>query len=559
MSGTVSGDEWEVTGRKIRRRREVEQALEARQIRRIAGVAAELADGLGSPQDIEWAWADGRVSIVQSRPITALPAEAKWETRERGVFHRSFRFGEWIPEPVTPLFESWLLTTMEDKLHAVHFETIGQVAPEPHHLVVNGWYFYSLNFLPVPGGSAARSFPHIIARAIANPRRSAVMFPQTVEHGYSLYEADWRNDLQPHYLQRTRDAESRVEDASPLELVQMVDELAELAGEYFASIAVVAGSAYKIESRLAQFWNRHLADAVDDSYMVLLAGTDPVETPVSRALVETIDWYLPALESPPTDPPDQAALAHRRQVAEAAARQLLARSPRKRRRFDALLAHAQHLQAVREEQVAGLTQPWPVMRRAVQRLGAELAGRAIIADPDDIWFLRKAELIEGISGRPQTAIDVAGRRESREAAKLLTPPTFVGRMPVMTRFTFSSTAKAMGAKRSGEAIVAGVPASPGQATGPVRIVRSSADFAKVHPGDVIVAPLASPALAPLIAKAAALVTDVGSGLAHASIIAREYGVPAIVGCGDATARLTDGRLVHVNGSTGQVTPAPQSD
>jgi pyruvate,water dikinase len=87
------------------------------------------------------------------------------------------------------------------------------------------------------------------------------------------------------------------------------------------------------------------------------------------------------------------------------------------------------------------------------------------------------------------------------------------------------------------------------------VVRDPSDFDAVQPGDVIVAPLTAPAWTPLFGRAAALVTDVGSGMAHASIMAREYGIPAVVGCGDATSRLSDGMVVTVDGSTGSVRPA----
>ena len=92
-------------------------------------------------------------------------------------------------------------------------------------------------------------------------------------------------------------------------------------------------------------------------------------------------------------------------------------------------------------------------------------------------------------------------------------------------------------------------------TGPVRVVRGPDDFEALQPGEVLVAPLTAPAWTPLFARAAAVVTDVGSAAAHASIIAREYGIPAMVGCGDATARLRTGTRVTVDGSTGNVEPA----
>jgi pyruvate,water dikinase len=127
------------------------------------------------------------------------------------------------------------------------------------------------------------------------------------------------------------------------------------------------------------------------------------------------------------------------------------------------------------------------------------------------------------------------------------------------RLMFSSTDRAFGATTSQRALVSGSPASPGRATGKVRIVRSSDEFDRLKAGEILVAPLTAPAWTPLFSRAAAVVTDVGSALAHASIIAREFGIPAVVGCVDATTRLRDGMVVTVDGTRGTVEPALTGD
>ena len=85
-----------------------------------------------------------------------------------------------------------------------------------------------------------------------------------------------------------------------------------------------------------------------------------------------------------------------------------------------------------------------------------------------------------------------------------------------------------------------------------------ADFAKFEAGEVLVATATAPAWTPLFARAAAVVTDGGSVAAHASLVAREYGIPAVVGAGDATSRLRDGQLVLVDGSRGRIELAPEA-
>ena len=96
--------------------------------------------------------------------MTALPPDVSWDSPAPGAYTRMLRFGEWIGEPVTPLFESWLLTAMEDRMHAFFREEIGQIAPRPYHVVVNGWYFYSINF--ISGEAMLRSFPTMLVKAV---------------------------------------------------------------------------------------------------------------------------------------------------------------------------------------------------------------------------------------------------------------------------------------------------------------------------------------------------------------------------------------------------------
>jgi pyruvate,water dikinase len=99
----------------------------------------------------------------------------------------------------------------------------------------------------------------------------------------------------------------------------------------------------------------------------------------------------------------------------------------------------------------------------------------------------------------------------------------------------------------------GVGASPGVHTGTVRIVYGPDDFEKVQPGDVLVAPITSSPWEVLFPHAGALVTEGGGLLSHPAIVAREYGLPAVVGCEGAMGRFYDGQLVRVDGVAGTVT------
>ncbi|MGZ4172501.1 MAG: PEP/pyruvate-binding domain-containing protein [Solirubrobacteraceae bacterium] len=258
VSGDAIGDEWVVVGRDATPRRQPEHALDRRQAIQVASEARRIAAARGAPQDIEWAIdADGTLWILQARPMTALPREVSWDPPAAGAFTRTFRFGEWISEPVTPLFESWLLTAMEDRLHVLLEELLGERDPRPYHVVVNGWYYYSINWLsPLV---FLRNLPRTLRHAIRSPRSVAGLFPATVRYSVPLLERQWREDIQPRYRAAVAAAQRQVETRPVTELPAQIDELAKLAGEYFTSIAALAGGAFKIEIVLAGFYRRHLA------------------------------------------------------------------------------------------------------------------------------------------------------------------------------------------------------------------------------------------------------------------------------------------------------------
>ena len=89
-------------------------------------------------------------------------------------------------------------------------------------------------------------------------------------------------------------------------------------------------------------------------------------------------------------------------------------------------------------------------------------------------------------------------------------------------------------------------------TGPARVVLGLDELDHLRDGEILVCPLTTPAWTPAFARAAAIVTDTGSIASHSSIVAREYGIPAVVGVGDATTRFRDGQSLTVDGSAGVV-------
>jgi pyruvate,water dikinase len=108
-------------------------------------------------------------------------------------------------------------------------------------------------------------------------------------------------------------------------------------------------------------------------------------------------------------------------------------------------------------------------------------------------------------------------------------------------------------QRQGEEhLLKGTGASAGKVTAPACVLFGPEDFASMHPGDVLVAVTTTPAWTPLFAMASAVVTDIGGPLSHSSIVAREYGIPAVMATGLATRRIHSGQVITVDGGAGTV-------
>ena len=98
----------------------------------------------------------------------------------------------------------------------------------------------------------------------------------------------------------------------------------------------------------------------------------------------------------------------------------------------------------------------------------------------------------------------------------------------------------------------GFAVSPGKVTGAASVVLSPADFASMKPDTILVCPTTTPAWTPLFTQATGLVTDIGGILAHGSIVAREYGIPAVMGTGNVTKRVISGQQIAIDGDAGTV-------
>ncbi|MHA2203317.1 MAG: PEP/pyruvate-binding domain-containing protein, partial [Candidatus Hodarchaeales archaeon] len=211
---------------------------------------------------------------------------------------------------------------------------------------------------------------------------------------------------------------------------------------------------------------------------------------------------------------------------------------------------------IREEVMFYLTSGWPVLRRLALELGQRLVDVGTINVLDDVFYLVTEELTNAINARkdnkgiPEYQQLTLERRELREARKRLHPP---GTIPEIASNNPGVAFKETQIKNDPNSdILRGIPVSPGTVTSPASLIKSPAEFDQMQPDSILVCPMTNPAWTPLFAHATGLVTDMGGILGHGSIVAREYGIPAVVGTGTSTQRVKHGQKISVDGDAGTV-------
>lgn len=268
----------------------------------------------------------------------------------------------------------------------------------------------------------------------------------------------------------------------------------------------------------------------------------------------------------------------RRHAVERARTLLAGASAKDRGRFERLLSAATRYYPLREDTALwGASIPAGVVRLALVEAGRRLCADGSLDQPGDAAHIDRQALGAALLGDPSCDLRARLTRAQAERAWVDQhpgPPVYgpapSGTMPDLRGLPRPARRLNM-ALTWGQArppapagpqpiddtatrqILTGTAASPGYYTGPARIVGGENDFALVQPGDVLVCATTDPAWSVLFGLAGALVTDRGGVLAHAAIVAREHGIPAVVGTGNATRVITSGDLITVAGTDGLVT------
>jgi pyruvate,water dikinase len=254
--------------------------------------------------------------------------------------------------------------------------------------------------------------------------------------------------------------------------------------------------------------------------------------------------------------------AERARRLEAIRARLAARSATERGQFERALSAAFQALMLTEDHSFWIDgAAMAEVRRVLLEAGRRLAMAGAIQAQGDVFHLERAEVEAGLLGRADTsrlAAAIARSRSEMERFAVVDPPPRIGidpgPMPSVLLFDLLRSPVVENAGGCpAPRVLRGNPGSPGVAKGRARVMRGTERHGPVRPGDVLVVESATPAWTAYFGTAVGLVTDVGGALCHCAVVAREYGLPAVVGAGAATNVLRDGELVEVDGTAGTVT------
>jgi len=559
----------------------------------LAAHARTIARHFGRPQDIEWVVSGTRTWIVQSRPMTALPPPPVRLDRLQRL--QASILTEYLPVRPYPMDVTTSVGRGPARMMrdvALHYGiegVFGDFLREEDGVVVQ-----LVPRTPRPTSRALRAIGEVVRKArrfrpaewSRDARQAAFLAEiealESLDLGAlpwagllevperALAAQDYCRDLRIDYLPgcamsilrivivlrllgrqallgdllggiptRTEDSNralaalARQAAADPALRALIVDAsaaeaLAALSGDSFA------GFRARLEAFLREFGRRETASPLLVSAPTL-AESPEVVLGMLRPLV--------AHPGPGARPVSRSAEALRKLLEHPCLRH----RPRWQGRVREWVRAAQEAVAFREDTHFYFAAVLPPLRRSILEIGGRLRAAGLLDEGADVFHLRWEEVrdIEDPRALPpnrKAALRARVRQRAAKRAELSGVPMI-------------DPARVFPRPPAGDAIATGAPAGAGTATGVARIIRGAEDFDRLGNGEILVCPYTNPAWTPLFQRAAAVVVDTGAAASHAAIVAREYGIPAVMGTGTGTSAIADGEAITVDGTRGRVTRA----
>jgi phosphoenolpyruvate synthase/pyruvate phosphate dikinase len=575
------------------------------------------------PMDIEWVLADGAFSIVQARPITALPDEPvpppeEWELpHPKGRYMRTSII-DLMPDPLSTLFGTMgvpiynralnrfmsyitnskkdflpedLVLTIHDYAYMTVDFTAGQwwgmlskLAPRIVKLIRSGPDHFREVALPqyqdVVAVLEGKSLADMSEQEILEDARilvDAAMYHLSVLQVDTLGAAAGSEGLFTALYERFARQEGDPpapallmgHDTIPIQSEKALYDLAkwveteQALSDYVLStpseaLAVASKENTNAEALPIELWLEWRSRLTQylDSFGYIFYDLDfakPVPADDPTPMLETVKMYLRGKGANPHE--RQHKLAEQRELGTLEIIEPLKglRGWMVRKAF----GWARSLAMVREDSVASIGLAYPRIRRLLLELGRRIITTGMLDEPNDIFWLTEEELEYALRALEQNeSLEAMGeeieKRKARvEAEKKLVPPTQLPPSKTYMGIPVEVFVPGEGGQEGDK--LKGAGASTGKVPGEACVLHGPEDFDQMRVGAILVAKMTTPAWTPLFAMASAVVTDIGGPLSHGSIVAREYGIPAVLGTVMATRVIQSGWRITVDGDAGTVT------
>ncbi|WP_084960055.1 PEP/pyruvate-binding domain-containing protein [Thermoactinospora rubra] len=566
--------------------------LSAEQAVRLAGLGMRIEELYGVPMDVEWALRDGEFAILQARPITGQREE--WNDSLRGDYlWTNTNLGEAIPSVMTPCTWSLVQRFMKDVM------IFSELAGHPLCGNIGGRFYMNLSataslaaalgmrkklqaaqepvlgrlpeglevpLLPMSRWRVLRELPPILRGRVAlgkYVKRIPEFVATAADRSQALRDRIaasedlvtlWTREIEPYFRECNHmlAAAGRQDGGA---LVFLRNRLARLVGEADANALTsgiqVGGNRLESLGPLLGLARLKRGEIDRETYARRYGHRCPDEFEVSAPRpAEDPGWIDKQLAGLTTDPAEL--LRRQDEAAEAAWRRFRERDPRLAARTRRKIERWGRIVQQREETRSEMIRAFWVLRAFVLRAG-EVSGVG-----EDVFFLTLPEILRVLRGSREPLARVPRRRAAYEHYRSLPP------YPGLIRGRFSPERWAADPDRRADlfdetaqssppsSTITGFAGAAGVVEGTARVIRSMAEGDRLAQGEILVTTITNVGWTPLFPRAAAVVTDVGAPLSHASIVARELGIPAVVGTGNATARIHDGDRIRVDGGRGTV-------
>ena len=570
--------------------------LDATQLAAVTELLIRVEGSYAFPQDIEWAWAGGALWLLQSRPITTVPA--RW-TRDESA--------ERFPNVITPLtwdfVESGFHRSLEHSFRLLGFPRFA------------GKWFGKFGHYVYGNQNAVEIYLHRAPIAVRSLDELRAAIPRVRERYGWVQDLPvaWQRDLDYYLVTLGRFLAEPLESLTPRELWRHVLAVNEHGAQYFLpniAISIAHGTIYRLLHGLMKLalppaeatvlfdhlmaWCETKTGQINKELFELaglirgaprleerLHGTDSATVLAEGALAEfpecharfqrflrdhghrevDFDAYVPTwgeapaivldhvrllLKGPMDRPPAQQERELKIRAQQAELRLFAQLPPDLHFFFAELLRLARAYTSLDDLEHYQTTRLTPVLRRGLCALGARLVERGALAESMDIFFAHQQQIEDALAADTADGWQAFGASVEAQKAAYLADRT---RKPEWILGEGSPVPSA-GANSAGE--LRGLAGSPGTAEGPVFIVLTPSDFARFPKGSVLVARTTNPTWTPLFYAAVAVVTESGGPLSHGAVTAREMGIPAVMAVKESLARLHNGQRVRVDGTTGRV-------